>query len=296
MKKILVVGDSMLDCYWFGDAIRLSPEAPVPIVRYRSQEVRAGAAANVLMNCKAMGADASLLSVVGKDDAANQIEEVICSKLISDQNSSTTVKMRLIAKQQQITRFDFDYTTSDEAALRLKQEFFYHYKFADIIIFSDYGKGALKYVQEMISVASEAEKIVLVDPKGHRFDKYSGATLIKPNMDEAKEMVGGWDSDGELADKMHRFMQHGKFKYVLLTMAGDGMTLFSATDQVHVGSTARSIFDVTGAGDTALAAFAVSLARGNDFVKSVEYATIASGIVVGKFGTAIATESEVFGG
>ena len=295
MKKILVVGDVMLDRYWFGDVTRLSQEAPVPVVRHQREEQRAGAAANVALNCRAMGVETTLLSAIGGDQISFVLEHMVKDAIFLHHTAGTTQKLRVIGKQQQITRIDFDYQTPDAYAAKLSVKFSLIMKDYDIIVFSDYGKGALGYVADMIDSARKAGKIVLVDPKGHNYEKYRGASVIKPNLDEMRDMVGGWDSDLELADKADKFIKDGGFEAVLLTQAANGMTLF-VNDRApfHVKAQARNVFDVTGAGDVAIAAFAVSLAKGIDWNNATTFASKASGLSVERFGTVAITEDEVF--
>lgn len=295
MKKILVVGDSMVDRYLFGDVTRLSQEAPVPVVKYLREERRAGAAANVALNCQSMGCKATLLSPIGSDHYSYLLEEMVKDNSFLHHSQDTTQKLRIIGKQQQITRVDFDYQTPPAYGEKLLLRFLSIMKDYDIVIFSDYGKGALRYVSQMIHAALMADKEVLVDPKGHNYEKYRGASLIKPNLDEMKEMVGGWDSEDELAEKTTKFMQNGGFGAVLLTRAAEGMTLFEKNkDPYTIKSEARNVFDVTGAGDVAISAFAVSLAKGLDWHLATNYASIASGLSVERFGTVAIKEEEVF--
>lgn len=294
MKKILVVGDVMLDRYWMGDVTRLSQEAPVPVVRYLEEDRRAGAAANVALNCKAMGVDTMILSAIGSDSMSFVLEHLVDGMFLHH-TIGTTQKLRVIGKQQQIVRVDFDYHTPDVYAAKLEAKFNVIVKDYDIVIFSDYGKGALKYISRMIASAKSHGKTVLVDPKGHNYEKYRGASLIKPNLDEMRDMVGGWDSEEELTDKTQRFMEDGGFEAVLLTRASAGMTLFHKDrPPYHVPAEARNVFDVTGAGDVAISAFAVSLAKGYDWNQATVYASRAAGLSVERFGTVAIKEDEVF--
>jgi rfaE bifunctional protein kinase chain/domain len=296
MLKILVVGDSMMDRYWYGDVSRLSQEAPVPVVKHLREERRAGAAGNVARNCVSMGADASLLSIVGNDEYGKHFADLVpCSTLIYDWENGTTQKLRIIGRQQQITRIDFDHAPSNNLADQLRDQFFLDVMSSDIIVFSDYGKGTLKHIRSMINMAKNFGKTVLVDPKGHNYDKYRGADLIKPNIDEMRELVGGWDDEVELGNKAQALIRQCGFKAVLLTRAADGMTLFmGGCDPVHVPSMAHEVFDVCGAGDVAISAFAVALAKGFDYMEATHYSAKASGLSVGYFGTVAINEKDVF--
>lgn len=298
MSRILVVGDAMLDRYWFGDASRLSQEAPVPVVKMHREEQRAGAAANVAMNCKAMGGNVIFLSILGRDiygdKLLDSLHEFGVNTHIIKQSMRTTQKLRVIGKQQQIVRVDFDSSPEVDSVFSMCREYDNCLKVTDVIVFSDYGKGALKDIQSLIQKAKTQGKTVLIDPKGHDYTKYRGADLVKPNLDEMKALVGGWSTEEVLTMKARKLLVDGGFKAILLTRSSDGMTLFTDCETVSIGSDAKEVFDVSGAGDTAIAAFAVALTRGCDFVQAMKYANKASGIVVGRFGTAVATEQEVF--
>lgn len=270
-KPILVCGDAMWDHYWSGDVTRISPEAPVPVVSVIHKEMRSGAAGNVQANIAAMG---------GKTHAAT---------------CRTSDKYRITGRNQQIVRVDFDEAPTAEAVG--KMEFFFRERLpdCDIVVFSDYGKGSLIHVQKLISEAKAAGKLVLVDPKGYDYTKYAGADLIKPNLDELRQVVGGWGSSEQLAAKAKFLMTECKISRILLTQAAEGMTLFAGAEIRHFPSQAREVFDVTGAGDTAIAALAVGMSLDLSWRQSTELAVKASGIVVGKFGTAVCTKEELFG-
>ena len=258
----------MVDRYWFGEVRRISPEAPVPVVKMGRIEERSGAAANVAANCEAMGA------------------EVL--KLFSQ--SDPVVKIRVIGKSQQVVRIDFDHPQEPINA----DLFTAQVALADIVLFSDYGKGALTHIADLIQITKAQGKTVLIDPKGHDYHRYHGADLVKPNADEMREMVGGWGSEDELNDKAAKLRQDSKVNAILLTRAAEGMTLFTDSGQTHIPSTARDVFDVSGAGDTAIAALAVGLERGLDLITAATYANKAAGIAVGRFGTSIVSKHEVF--
>lgn len=268
---ILVVGDAMTDVYWFGDVARISPEAPVPVVRVLKEEQRLGAADNVCANIRAMGHQA-----------------LSCTW-------TTSKKIRLVARNQQVARIDFDTEPTDQQVCALEQSFKNALQDCQIVIFSDYAKGCLKNVKSLIAIAKAEGKTVLVDPKGHDYTRYSGADLIKPNVNELKEMFGGWSSENELRLKVALLMKEANIGAVLLTRGAEGMTLYRPGIADSVPSIAREVYDVTGAGDTAIAAFAAALERGHDWMKAMECANKAAGIVCGKFGTAVATKEEVFG-
>lgn len=297
MTNILVVGDVMLDRYWFGDVSRLSQEAPVPIVKMNREEVRAGAAANVAINCQAMGASTFLVSSIGTDEYGEKVVDCLHKAGVKHQlkttiGAITTQKLRVIGRNQQIVRIDFE----DGESLSPIDAFSVPFESFDIVLFSDYGKGALVHVQDLISTAKSKGKTVLVDPKGHDYRKYRGADLIKPNMDEMRSLVGGWSTENELTEKANKLLVDAELGAILLTRASQGMTLFQGGKSKSISSDAKEVFDVSGAGDTAIAAFAVSLSKGFCFEDAMHYANRAAGVVVGKFGTSVANELEVFGG
>lgn len=258
----------MVDRYWFGEVRRISPEAPVPVVRMGKVEERAGAAANVAANCEAMGAQVT--------------------RLFSP--SDPVVKIRVIGKSQQVVRVDFDTPQLPVDPTQFKDLA----SKASIVLFSDYGKGALTNIADLITIAKEEGAKVLIDPKGHDYARYLGADLVKPNLDEMREMVGGWGSETELEAKAAKLRQDSHVSAILLTRAADGMTLFTDSGQTHIESTAHEVFDVSGAGDTAIAALSVGLEMGLSLETASRYANKAAGIAVGKFGTAVVSKHEVF--
>jgi rfaE bifunctional protein kinase chain/domain len=298
--SILVIGDVMLDRYWFGDVSRLSQEAPVPVVRMEREDRRPGAAANVAMNCRAMGADTALVSIVGDDAYGRGLlrtledHNIEADGCMLDSLYATVQKLRVIGKQQQIVRIDFEDRPPKDAIDSMTEVACNAMAAHDVIVISDYGKGVLANVQTLIAKAKSLGKTVLVDPKGYSFDKYRGADVIKPNLDELRELVGGWGSEDELSEKAHMLLAKGGFRAILLTRASEGMTLFTADDTFNVPTEAREVYDVSGAGDTAISAFAVALTRGEGFQGATKFANKAAGLVVAKFGTAVATEQEVF--
>ena len=271
LKPILVCGDAMWDHYWFGEVTRISQEAPVPVVSVMKKEMRHGAADNVIANIAALGWPT-------------------CSA-----TCNTSDKYRIVARNQQVVRADFDEAPSDEAILQM--EYFFKEKLpsCDVVVFSDYGKGSLKNIKFLISEAKAAGKLVLVDPKGYDYKKYAGANCVKPNLDEMRHIAGGWGSEEQLHAKVKLLMGECHLERVLLTRGAEGMDLFEGGHVHHFDSEAKEIFDVTGAGDTAIAALAVSLAKGVSWIGAVADATRASGIVVGKFGTSVCTAEELYG-
>ena len=297
--KVLVVGDVMLDRYWYGAVDRISPEAPVPVVRITREENRLGGCANVAFNAVSVGAQASLLSVVGDDEASHLLQDLIAKSGITpyfgrDAQLKTTVKLRVIGRQQQLLRVDFENTPQNEVLSSQTQQFMQLLANHPVVLFSDYGKGGLAHVTDMIAAARKASKAVLIDPKGSDFSRYAGATCITPNRAELQQVVGGWNSEEELSTKAHNLRQELKLDAVLLTRSEEGMTLFDAQGAAHIAAQAREVFDVTGAGDTVIATLAALVAAGMSLREAMPWANRAGGVVVGKFGTATVSYEELF--
>ena len=297
--KVLVVGDVMLDRYWYGAVDRISPEAPVPVVRITREENRLGGCANVAFNAVSVGAQASLLSVVGDDEASHLLQDLIAKSGITpyfgrDAQLKTTVKLRVIGRQQQLLRVDFENTPQNEVLSSQTQQFMQLLPDHPVVLFSDYGKGGLAHVTDMIAAARKANKAVLIDPKGSDFSRYAGATCITPNRAEFQQVVGGWNSEEELSAKAHNLRKQLQLDAVLLTRSEEGMTLFDAQGAAHIAAQAREVFDVTGAGDTVIATLAALVAAGMSLREAMPWANRAGGVVVGKFGTATVSYEELF--
>lgn len=298
-KRILVVGDIMLDRYWFGEVNRISPEAPVPIVRVERREERLGGAANVARNAVALGAETGLLGVIGEDEAGRSVEDLLKSSGIQsylnhDPQISTIIKLRVIGRQQQLIRVDFEEKPSDQVLQDKLTRFTSLLADFDVLILSDYAKGSLVNVSTMIAAAKAQNKIVLVDPKGSDFAKYAGATMLTPNKSELKQIIGEWRTEEELTQKVQALRQSLNLEAFLLTRSEEGMTLFTAEEVLHVPAMAREVYDVSGAGDTVIATVAAMLAEGKSLSDAVLIANKAGGIVVGKLGTATVTREELF--
>jgi rfaE bifunctional protein kinase chain/domain len=296
---VLVVGDVMLDRYWYGAVDRISPEAPVPVVRITKEENRLGGCANVAYNVVSLGAHASLLSVVGDDEASHLLEALVQKTGITphfgrDALLKTTVKLRVIGRQQQLIRVDFENTPQTEVLASQSDTFKALLPKHKVVLFSDYGKGGLAHVSDMIAAARAAGKAVLIDPKGSDFSRYAGATCITPNRAELQQVIGVWSSEAELNQKAHALRQQLKLEALLLTRSEEGMTLFDAQGELTVAAQAREVFDVTGAGDTVIATLAAAVASGLSLRQAMPLANRAGGIVVGKFGTATVSYEELF--
>ena len=295
--RLLVVGDVMLDRYWFGEVNRISPEAPEPVVKVERVEERLGGAANVARNAASLGAVTALLSVVGNDEAGRTLgrlleEGQIDAALHVDHDIDTIVKLRVIGRQQQLLRIDFETAPSHEILQAKLADFERRVVDSDVVILSDYGKGGLIHIAEMIRIARNHDKPVLVDPKGDEWGKYAGATVITPNRSELKQVVGSWKSDEELAAKARKLRGDLGLEALLVTRSEEGMTLF-ADETYHQPALAREVFDVSGAGDTVIATLAVMIAAGADWAEAIRVANIAAGIVVGKLGTAVVARQEL---
>jgi rfaE bifunctional protein kinase chain/domain len=298
-SRVLVVGDAMIDRYWYGAVDRISPEAPVPVVRITREEERIGGAANVASNVVALGAQASLLTVVGDDEASHKLESLVARTGITpvfgrDSALQTTVKLRVIGRQQQLIRLDFENTPKSEVLASQTASFLALLSQHDAVLFSDYGKGGLTHVSDMIAHARRAGKPVLIDPKGSDYSRYSGATVITPNRAELQQVVGEWRSEEELREKTRALREQLGLDALLLTRSEEGMTLFDVQGELHVNAQAREVFDVTGAGDTVIATLAALVGAGLSLRDAMPLANRAGGIVVGKFGTATVSYDELF--
>jgi rfaE bifunctional protein kinase chain/domain len=299
--RLLVVGDVMLDRYWFGDVSRISPEAPVPVVRIERREERLGGAANVARNAAALGAYCGLLGVVGADEAGGQVEQLlrdssIHSYLKRDEAISTIIKLRVIGRQQQMVRIDFEDAPSETVLRDKLTQFKALLPDYDVVVLSDYNKGSLVNVAEMIRAAREAGKTVMVDPKGDDFSPYAGATILTPNKSELKRIVGSWKTEEQLTAKAQGLREELGLDALLLTRSEEGMSLYTAAEVLHVHADAREVYDVSGAGDTVIATMAAMLGAGASLAEALATANRAGGIVVGKLGTATVTRSELFPG
>jgi rfaE bifunctional protein kinase chain/domain len=296
--RLLVVGDVMLDRYWFGDTGRISPEAPVPVVQVAKIDERLGGAANVARNASALGAKTTILGVIGQDEAGKRVEQLlqesgVQSQLQADSKVPTTVKLRVIARQQQLIRLDFEETPSQNSLDEKLKRFESLLPQVDVVILSDYGKGALEQVSAMIALAKANKKLVLVDPKGDAYSKYKGATVLTPNRSELRQVIGQWSDEADLTKRAQSLRQELELSALLLTRSEEGITLFTEKGTEHVRAQAREVFDVSGAGDTVIATLAVAMAAGWPLERAMALANRAGGIVVGKLGTATVSAEEL---
>lgn len=299
--KVLVVGDAMLDRYWYGDVERISPEAPVPVVAVREVKELPGGAANVARSVRALGARCTLFSISGDDREANSLEQLLGGEdirchLERDKLLNTIVKLRVVSRHlhQQMLRIDFDCPVSKDARVKLLDAYLKHLQEYDAVIVSDYGKGGLGYIQEMIQAARGASRPVVIDPKGDDYSGYHGASLITPNRKEFEQVAGRFRDNADLERRAAKLVQDLDLGGILVTRGDEGMSLIQRDGKaLHIKARAREVFDVTGAGDTVIAAIGCAWAVGSGLEDAVQLANVAAGIVVGKLGAATASPAEI---
>ena len=296
--NILVVGDLMLDYYWSGQTTRVSPEAPVPIVKVAKKEGRAGGAGNVALNIASLAAEVTLLGIVGDDKEANELQALLETKsvncdFIKSRNTPTACKLRIVAQHQQLIRLDFEEDLIDFDY----SELLAHYKTAltgsDVVIFSDYAKGVLTHIPQLLELANEQGVKSFVDPKGSDFSRYRGATLITPNRSEFQAVAGICHDNEEIISKGQALLEQYDIEALLVTLSEHGMALIKKSDAYFLPTHAREVFDVTGAGDTVIASMALGVASGLGLQHAMHLANMAAGIVVGKFGTSTVSSHEL---
>lgn len=297
--RVLVVGDVMLDRYWHGATSRVSPEAPVPVVRINENEERLGGAGNVALNIASLGGQASLLALTGDDEAADSLENLLTnagvqSKFVRDAKYPTITKLRVLSRNQQLIRLDFEDGFPGVDGSELIEPFAQSLAQHNVLILSDYGKGTLRNIESLIAQAREQELPVLVDPKGADFTRYRGATLVTPNMKEFEEVVGNCVDEQDIERKGQQLMQECDLQALLVTRGENGMSLLRmGQPALHLPTHAREVFDVTGAGDTVIGTLAAGLSSGLPLDSATRLANMAAGVVVGKLGTATTTPKEL---
>ncbi|MBN6066502.1 bifunctional D-glycero-beta-D-manno-heptose-7-phosphate kinase/D-glycero-beta-D-manno-heptose 1-phosphate adenylyltransferase HldE [Aggregatibacter actinomycetemcomitans] len=297
--KVLVLGDVMLDRYWFGATNRISPEAPVPVVRVQQNEERAGGAANVAMNIASLNVPVQLLGLTGQDEAGAVLTTLLQQQKIDCDfvrlaTHPTITKLRILSRHQQLLRLDFEEDFQNVTSTDLLKKLESAVKNYGALILSDYGKGTLNEVQKMIQIARNANVPVLIDPKGTDFERYRGATLLTPNMSEFEAVVGKCNSEQEIIDKGLKLISEINLTALLVTRSEKGMTLLRPNQPVyHLPTEAKEVFDVTGAGDTVISVLATALADGRSFEEACYLANVAAGIVVGKLGTSTVSTVEL---
>lgn len=298
--QVLVVGDVMLDRYWHGPTARISPEAPVPVVKVEQIEERPGGAANVALNVSALGGKVNLIGLVGIDEAANILVKTLKSvhvttDFVSVPNFPTITKLRVLSRHQQLLRLDFEEGFGGIDSTEILEKM--HSSLTrqqSVVILSDYNKGSLADVQKMIQLAKKFNALVLVDPKGSEFEKYRGATLLTPNLTEFEAVVGKCHSDNELVEHGLALIKEFDLEALLVTRSEHGMTLLrEGQEPLHLPTQAQEVYDVTGAGDTVISVLASSLAAGSSFEQACALANAAAGVVVGKIGTSTVNTIEL---
>jgi len=289
----------MLDMYWKGPAQRISPEAPVPVVRVEEEDARVGGAGNVSLNAATLGAQTHLLSLAGADTAADQIEQLLRAGQVHCQlqrvpGSRTVTKLRILSRNQQLIRLDFEDQFPDWDSAPLLADFTQQLDQTDVVILSDYAKGALRDSAALIQAARAGCKAVIVDPKGTDFSRYRGATLVTPNLTEFEAVVGHCQSDFEIEQRGSALRDALNLDAILITRSEKGMTLLARKQPpLHLPTRAQEVFDVTGAGDTVVATLGAAIAAGVALADAVRLANVAASIVVSKLGTTTVARQEL---
>ena len=297
--KVLVLGDVMLDRYWFGGTNRISPEAPVPVVKVQEIEERAGGAANVAMNIAALNVPVALHGIIGQDDAGRALDTLLNNHHIQNHcvavsTHPTITKLRILSRHQQLLRLDFEEGFHNVDSTDLLAKLWQEITAYGALILSDYGKGTLESVQQMIQIARQANVPVLIDPKGTDFERYRGATLLTPNMSEFEAVVGHCQSEDEIVEKGLKMIADFDLSALLVTRSEKGMTLIRPNQTpFHLPTQAKEVYDVTGAGDTVISVLATAIADGRPYEEACYLANAAAGVVVGKLGTSTITPTEL---
>ncbi|EQA13820.1 bifunctional protein RfaE, domain I [Glaesserella parasuis SW140] len=297
--KVLVLGDVMLDRYWFGSTNRISPEAPVPVVKVQENEDRAGGAANVAMNIASLNVPVTLQGLVGNDDAGRALDKLLSEHRIQNQcvavdSHPTITKLRILSRHQQLLRLDFEEGFHNLDCQALLAKLAAEITAYGALILSDYGKGTLDTVQQMIQIARQANVPVLIDPKGTDFERYRGATLLTPNMSEFEAVAGHCRDEDEIVTKGLKMIADFDLSALLITRSEKGMTLLRPNqDPFHLPTQAKEVYDVTGAGDTVISVLATAIADGRPLEEACYLANAAAGVVVGKLGTSTVSPSEL---
>jgi len=335
---VMVVGDVMLDRYWFGEVERISPEAPVPVLKVERIEERLGGAGNVARNITALNGECLLIGAIGADEAADRLIDLaddagVQHHLLSDPAQRTTVKLRMIGRQQQLLRADFEAKPQDHLIDQRNRRVIQYLERCGAMVLSDYGKGMLVDVQALIAMARHRplpphlaphlpphlpahrptgcpaslpahlpadlpepprQLAILVDPKGDDWRPYRGASIITPNRSELRAVIGRWHDEDDLSIRVRALIEALELKALLLTRSEEGMSLFDENGRMDVPAFAREVYDVSGAGDTVIAVLAIALSSGYSLRQAVPLANKAAGIVVGKLGTAVCSRQELF--
>lgn len=297
--SVLVIGDVMLDRYWFGETARISPEAPVPVLKVKQSDERPGGAGNVALNIAALGAKVTLIGIAGKDDAARMLSDQLTAANVAHDiqqinNIPTITKLRVISRHQQLLRLDFEEKFPAFNPILLIESYKKHLSQCNLVILSDYNKGTLSCTQDLIKLAKEAGVTVLVDPKGKDFAIYHGADVITPNFHEFEAIMGPCTNEHDMVEKGQQLLNQFDIQTLLLTRGENGMTLIrKGLDEVHLPAHAREVFDVTGAGDTVIGVLGASIAAGADLAEAMANANLAASLVVSKLGAATVSKTEL---
>ena len=298
-RKIIVVGDVMLDRYWHGDTSRISPEAPVPVVRIEDSEARPGGAGNVALNIAALGMQVSLFGLVGEDEAADELIAVMRSfsvdaQLFAKAEINTITKLRILSRHQQLIRLDKEKDLSQADSSDLLARVLSSLEQADLVVLSDYNKGTLAQIcPPIIDRCRQLNIPVIIDPKGNHRARYKNATLLTPNMGEFQQMVGNCSSEADIETRGRQLIAELNLQALLITRSEKGMTLIDAERVINIPSKGIDVYDVTGAGDTVIAVFAAACAAGQTWHAAALLANQAAGIVVGKLGAATVTLADL---
>jgi len=296
--KVLVVGDLMLDQYWFGPTSRISPEAPVPVVQVRRSETRPGGAANVAINLVSLGVDASVSGLIGADEGGTELTSLlenagVKTALSASATNPTITKLRVLSRNQQLIRLDTEDSFDPADSAAVCEVAAGQIKNSQVCILSDYAKGSLAQVETIIQNCRDNNVPVLVDPKGTDFERYRGATALTPNLAEFEAVAGKSESDAELIERARQLCARLEIEALVVTLSERGMLVVSGDNEVLLPTRAQQVFDVTGAGDTVIAVLGAGLAAGQDIEQAAAMANLAAGLVVAKIGVASVTRTEL---
>ena len=301
-KKITVIGDVMIDWYLHGESSRISPEAPVPVVKFKESEFQLGGAANVANNLKHLEIEPFLIGATGNDHFGSLLKEHLKAEkikfnLTSEKSFQTICKQRLMSSNQQLARIDYEQYFHGSKLTNTFNTFIKNIAKTDLIIVSDYGKGTIFNARKLIQSAKKLKKKILIDPKGKDFTKYKGANLITPNKSEFENIMGKVGSKRDLANKAKKMLEHLNLESLIVTLGSEGMYVLKKSNKKIIGdfinAYPQEVFDVSGAGDTTISALGAALSEGNDIFSAAEFANLAASISVSKLGTSTVSIEEV---
>ena len=301
-KKITVIGDVMIDWYLHGESSRISPEAPVPVVKFKESKFQLGGAANVANNLKHLEIEPFLIGATGNDHFGSLLKEQLKAEkikfnLTSEKSFQTICKQRLMSSNQQLARIDYEQYFHGGKLTNTFNTFIKNIAKTDLIIVSDYGKGTIFNARKLIQSAKKLKKKILIDPKGKDFTKYKGANLITPNKSEFENIMGKVGSKRDLANKAKKMLEHLNLESLIVTLGSEGMYVLKKSNKKIIGdfinAYPQEVFDVSGAGDTTISALGAALSEGNDIFSAAEFANLAASISVSKLGTSTVSIEEV---